>query len=83
MTNKELIWGAALRYALGRRTYMPSVVCAWFREHQLSNLLIASAIEDIERQEKFSNLGDDCDKREWLRLKEYLQNKLKEGSLNE
>lgn len=78
MSDKELMWAAALRYSLGRRTYMPSVVCEWFKTHKLSKNLIQTSITDITRNEECNNLGDDCDKLLWLSLKEYLQNKLEE-----
>jgi len=78
MTDKELIWASALRYAIGRKTYMPHVVCDWFKTHKLSKYLIKVAIEDIERNEKIDDLGHDCDKARWLDLKKYLQEKLNE-----
>lgn len=76
MTDKELIWCAALRYSLGRKTYMPSVIYDWFTTHKLSRNLIHVSIKDITDQEKWGGLGSDCDKKYWLKLKKYLQDKL-------
>lgn len=80
MTDEELIWASALRYALGRRTYIIYVICNWFKTHKLSNILMECTIKDIEQHEKDDDLGDICDKIAWLDLKEYLQNRLKVDS---
>jgi len=82
MTDKELIWLSAFRYALSRRTYIVSVVCDWLKSHKLSTeatKLIIREIEEAEEKEKDVNkfyykpLGDDCDKKRWLELKTFLR----------
>lgn len=82
MTDRELIWLCAFRYALGRRTYIVSVVCNWLKSHALSNWakeIIIKEIEEAEEESKkdkpyyFKSLGDDCDKTRWLELKRFLR----------
>lgn len=64
----------AFRYALGRRTYAPSLVAGYitehldsFTEHELNQM--ADEIEDAERD---GLLGDACDAAVWLELKDRL-----------
>lgn len=69
MTDYELILSSALRYALGRRTYIVSVVTNYI-ENEIPNLsehCIKVMIRDIENP-YCDDYGYDCDKRDWMRL---------------
>jgi len=65
----------AVRYALGRRTYIVADTCDQVRaiapklEHQQH----AALIEEIERCKDY---GDDCDKRDWLSVLTWLKSEL-------
>jgi len=66
------IINSALRYAIGRHTYMPSVVMNFIRKHVdiLDTRTISVIIDDIERETEDAML----DKRDnWLRLRDDLQ----------
>jgi len=70
--DDRLLYIAAFRYALGRRTYMPSVIVgkileAWdeFTEHDKS-LFKKEIQEAIER----GCAGDECDIQAWRRILE-------------
>jgi hypothetical protein len=73
----ELILESAVRYALGRRSYIVSVICEGVEKNidRLSMRAIQSIIKDIEHADYY---GDDMDKREWDRILSLL--KLKEVS---
>ena len=64
----------AVRYALGRRTYIVDWVCEFIRNN--TNLLIEKdkkvIIRDIEQQEEYG-YGDKCDEEDWLALLDYLK----------
>ena len=64
----------SVRYALGRRTYMPALIKNIIMEHSsvLSNKDISVLIRDIENP--FNGYGDECDKAVWMTLLEYLKN---------
>jgi hypothetical protein len=72
MMPKELenITFFAFRYALGRRTAAPSVVCDFVTEHwselpqQTQRQMADEAVTAIKRGEA----GSDCDVEEWLRI---------------
>ena len=69
----------AVRYALGRRTYIVDWTCEFIRNN--THLLLEKdkkvIIRDIEEQKNYG-YGDKCDEKCWLALLKYLQ-KLKEG----
>lgn len=67
----ELILGSAVRYALGRRTYIVSVVCNEVAANLkiISDNMLNVVIRDIE---ECDNLGDDCDIKSWNILLEKL-----------
>ena len=76
MKDLELIYICALRYALGRKTYVTGVVADYIRARKtLSKKCVDAMIRDIEEQEDY---GMDCDKESWMRL---LKN-LKKGRAN-
>lgn len=69
MSDYEQIVISAERYALGRMTYIVSVTVNYILEQiendKLSDECLDVIAEDIRHTE---NLGMDCDKKEWLRL---------------
>lgn len=56
---------AAVRYSLGRKTYMPSLVTSFIRPllPYLNDNTVPNLQKDIS---KFEDYGDDCDVRTWL-----------------
>ena len=69
ITNYEHMLISALRYALGRRTYIVSTTAEYIANEipKLSEQCKAVMIRDIEEQERFG-YGDDCDKVDWMWL---------------
>lgn len=66
----------AIRYCLGRRTYMPSAVQRIILEHldDINGIDLAIIADEQNTQRRFVNLwGDDCDKKDWLKFYERLQ----------
>ena len=78
----SLIVCSAFRYALGRRTYIVSVVCNYIKANigMLEKKHLPLLVEEIEDAEKFNMLGDPCDKREWLQLKDFINDYLKKNN---
>lgn len=82
MTNAEHILICAVRYALGRMSYMVSIVCEYVasKHRELSEHCIDIIIRDIEEEIEMCHkigrtCGMECDEREWLRLLETLKKK--------
>ena len=82
MSNEEQILICAVRYALGRMSYIVGVVAEYVavKQPELSKECINIIIRDIEEELKRyhdagQKLGMECDERTWLRLLE----RLKEG----
>ena len=80
MTDEELILICAVRYTLGRMTYMVRVVCTYVasQRNTLSKHCINIIIKDIEEALDMCHrmgwtLGMDFDEREWVRLLEVLK----------
>lgn len=67
----------AIRYALGRRTYIVGVVCDYIRakfdDIETSDLLVM--IRDIKEA---SDLGDDCDEADWTKLRDAMEQEVEE-----
>ena len=76
----------AFRYCLGRQTYVVGECCKWLRASwallpENARILIArelaEAIEaddrDRERGGSYKRLGDDCDRRNWVALMEFIK----------
>ena len=63
---------SALRYALGRRTYIVELTCKYIESQMpiLSDRCKDVMIKDIESQK---NYGDECDSEDWMRLLEKLR----------
>jgi len=66
------IINSALRYAIGRHTYMPSVVMDFVRKHidMLDSRTISVMIQDIERESEQETL-DQID--DWMKLRDDLK----------
>ena len=71
----------AVRYCLGRRTYMPDLVTRWIMGHckgALNRNTISVMLRDIDEQRKMgerigkNTLGDECDVRVWERFEAWL-----------
>lgn len=58
---------SALRYALGRRTYIVELTCKYIEKQipMMSDRCKEIMIKDIESQR---NYGDECDKADWMHL---------------
>lgn len=71
------IVNSALRYAVGRQSYMPSVVRNFMRKYKnvLDEKTIAVAIRDIENA---LHHGEPDDAEEWKKLRDELQKRLHE-----
>ena len=52
MTNRELIYLCAFRYAIGRRTYIVGIVCEQLKKARLSKLAKKQIINEINEVEK-------------------------------
>ena len=75
MTPEETILVCAVRYALGRMSYIVGEVCSYVKFHRkkLSQYCINIIIRDIEEElERYHNsghtLGMECDERQWVEL---------------
>ena len=74
ITDYEHMLISALRYALGRRTYIVELTCKYIEQQipMLSDRCRAIMITDIERHRLFG-YGDECDKEDWMQLLEKLK----------
>lgn len=75
MTDYEHMLISALRYALGRRTYIVELTVNYIIAElpKLSNFCKKIMIDDIEGAFTY---GDECDRQDWMRLLK----ELKEGA---
>lgn len=71
MTELEQIYCCAVRYGLGRTTYITSTISEFLIKQKLSQYCRNIMIRDIEECENF---GHDCDKESWLTLLNHLKN---------
>ena len=71
------IMNSALRYAIGRQTYMPSTVMDFTRKylHTLDTRTISVMIEDIDREVSDEKLYE---REGWIQLRDDLKNRLSE-----
>lgn len=73
MTNEESMALCAIRYCMGRRSYIVSDGVAWARRYgsqskQLRDIIIRDieeAIAQMERCPDWKTLGDPMDERDW------------------
>jgi len=68
--NLQNIYISALRYALGRKSYIVSDTVNTLMKVELSKQTIGVMIRDIEECEDY---GMEMDKEEWLKLLEHLK----------
>ena len=63
-----LILNCAVRYALGRRTYMPSAVIGFIQPilPKLDTKTLYCLDQDIASAKYEGGYGDSCDEKEWL-----------------
>jgi len=78
---------SAVRYALGRRTYMVGMTCDYISAliPELSDQAVSVMERDIREQDKVTtlsdgtvidHLGDDCDRAEWVELLHKIQDEM-------
>lgn len=74
ITDYEHMLISALRYALGRRTYIVGMTAEYIENElpKLSDQCKTIMIEDIEQHRLFG-YGDECDKEDWMQLLERLK----------
>lgn len=75
----ELVLGCALRYALGRMTYVPSAITGYIKPllPYLTEPTIKVFKRDIYEQSKYEKgLGMDCDKQVWMDFYDACDNEL-------
>ena len=75
----------AVRYALGRRTYMPGLVTDWVMANFTGRMPKGTAeimMRDIQEQREmgeragFDSLGDPCDVRTWEKFEAWLKEEI-------
>ena len=87
-TDTGFIAIAALRYAIGRRSYAPGLVADWIKRHwgdfqdcdkttMFKNL--ESEIESFEKFPDINTLGDPCDKKTWYALRDWMKENTKKA----
>lgn len=70
----------SLRYALGRKTYITSLVSDYIIDHpelideRVKDVMLKDIKEYLDRRNIYYK-DDECDYRSWLRLKEWLENR--------
>ena len=69
---------AAVRYCLGRQTYMPDTVTRWIMASvpELPAEIAKILLRDINDQRRTGSLGDKCDVETWERFESWLQGRL-------
>lgn len=73
---------SAVRYALGRKTYVVSDTCGYIK-HVLPLLTendIGTIYRDIADAEREKRLGDECDVCDWLMLKKNIEDFMRKKS---
>ena len=77
-------WGiviCAVRYSLGRRTYMPGLVTDWIMNHcagLMSKRDITVMLRDIQEMRDSFGLGDSCDVITWENFERWLTQQLEQ-----
>ena len=70
----------SLRYALGRKTYITSLVSDYIIDHpelideRVKDVMLKDIEEYLDRRNIYYK-DDECDYRSWLRLKEWLESR--------
>ena len=79
----------AVRYALGRRTYMPGLVTDWIKSNFTRKIPKGTCeimLRDIQEQREmgeranYESLGDPCDVRTWEKFEAWLYEELKKDN---
>lgn len=72
MSAYEHIVISAVRYALGRMTYIVDITVKYvfeeMEQHNLSDRCLSVIRDDIRDAQNKNNLGMKCDENDWLRL---------------
>jgi hypothetical protein len=83
--NLYIVAVCAVRYALGRRTYMPELVTGWVMANFTGRMPRGTAeimLRDIQEQREmgeragYDSLGDLCDVRTWERFEAWLKEEI-------
>lgn len=80
------ICNCAVRYAVGRRTYMPSLVIDFITPHlgELSNQTLWCFQRDLEeRKNDFFDFGDEFDKANWMSFLDAVNKEIKRREKHE
>lgn len=84
MERKELIIISAVRYGLGRMSYIVGEICGYVasKRKELSTYCINIIIRDIKEELEMHHLsghilGMECDERDWVDLLRALQEEVK------
>ena len=84
----QTIMICAVRYSLGRKTYMPGLVTGWIMRNCAGKLYkgrIEIMLRDIQEQREmgersgWDSLGDPCDVRTWERFEAWLKAERRQG----
>ena len=70
------VLNCAIRYCIGRESYMPGLVTDWIRQYcdgLLTEKTIAVMERDIDEAARHEGLGMDCDVRTWMKFREWLR----------
>lgn len=80
LTPEEQMLISAVRYALGRSTYIVGMTCDFVAsvKKKLSKCCVAILIHDINSELEMAHdlgrtLGDECDERDWVKLLHVLE----------
>ena len=80
--NLQTILICAVRYSLGRVTYMPGLVTDWIMGNckgKLSRKTLSVMLYDIYNVRRENGLGMDCDEKTWMRFYEWLKGETDAG----
>lgn len=74
MTKEEQMYISAVRYALGRMSYIVGDTVDFMMSKNLSEKCKELMVRDIDEAMEAGNFGMGMDVKEWLKLKDYLTN---------
>ena len=68
----------AVRYSVGRRTYMPDLVTRWIMANapEIPKNYAQIMMQDIDLQRRNASLGDECDVATWLKFYNWLERRV-------
>lgn len=89
----DLMVIAAFRYCLGRQTYIVSACVDWLMDiwrdvtENARGVIRRDLLEEFERDDKarlsgsdFRPLGDNCDRAEWVKLRDFIESKAQDNA---